>query len=61
MITKQLTHPNSIVVIGASNDIHKPGGKVLKNIIEGGFKGSLFVSNPKEDTVQGIKKFSKSS
>ena len=57
MITKQLTHPNSIVVIGASNDIHKPGGKVLKNIIEGGFKGSLFVSNPKEDTVQGIKSF----
>lgn len=57
MITKQLTHPNSIVVVGASNDIHKPGGKVLKNIIEGGFKGSLFVSNPKEDTVQGIKSF----
>lgn len=57
MITKQLTHPKSIVVVGASNDIHKPGGKVLKNIIEGGFTGSLFVSNPKEDTVQGIRSF----
>ncbi len=57
MITRQLTHPNSIVVIGASNDIHKPGGKVLKNIIDGGFKGTLLVSNPKEETVQGIRSF----
>lgn len=57
MITKQLTHPKSIVVVGASNDIHKPGGKVLKNIIDGGFKGLLFVSNPKEENVQGIKSF----
>ncbi len=54
MINKQLTHPQSIVVVGASNDIHKPGGKVLKNIIDGGFKGKLYVTNPKEDTVQNI-------
>lgn len=57
MITKQLTHPKSIVVIGASNDIHKPGGKVLKNIIAGGFQGLLFVSNPKEEIIQGIKSY----
>jgi acyl-CoA synthetase (NDP forming) len=54
MINKQLTHPESIVVVGASNDIHKPGGKVLKNIIDGGFKGKLYVTNPKEDTIQDI-------
>lgn len=57
MITKQLTHPKSIVVVGGSNDIRKPGGKVLKNLIDGGFKGGLFVINPKEDEVQGIKSF----
>jgi acetyltransferase len=57
MITRQLTHPKSIVVVGASNDIHKPGGKVLKNIIDGGFEGPIYVSNPKEEIVQGIKCF----
>lgn len=57
MITRQLTHPKSIVVIGGSNDITKPGGKILKNIVDGGFGGELFVVNPKEDTVQGIKCF----
>ncbi len=57
MITKQLTHPQSIVVVGGSNDIHKPGGKVLKNLIDGNFKGKLYVINPKEDEVQGIKSY----
>lgn len=57
MITKQLTHPESIVVVGGSNDIQKPGGKILKNIVDGGFKGDLFVLNPKEDLVQGIKSY----
>jgi acetate---CoA ligase (ADP-forming) len=57
MITPQLLAPRSIVVVGASNDVHKPGGKVLKNIIDGGFTGKLYVVNPKEDEVQGIKSF----
>ncbi|MBU2464884.1 MAG: acetate--CoA ligase family protein, partial [Bacteroidetes bacterium] len=57
MINSALTHPESIVVVGASNDIQKPGGKVLKNIIDGGFKGKLFVMNPKESSIQGIKSF----
>lgn len=57
MITKQLTHPESIVVVGGSNDVQKPGGKVLKNLIDGGYKGKLYVLNPKEDRVQGIKSY----
>lgn len=57
MITKALTHPESIVVVGASNDIHKPGGKVLKNIIDGQFAGNLYVINPKEKSIQGIQSF----
>ena len=57
MITKELIHPRSIVVVGGSKDIHKPGGKVLKNLVDGGFKGNLFVLNPKEDEVQGIKSY----
>ena len=59
MISKKLTHPESIVVVGGSNDIEKPGGKVLKNIIDGHFKGNLYVLNPKEDEIQGIKSYRK--
>jgi acetate---CoA ligase (ADP-forming) len=54
MITRQLINPDSIVVIGGSNDVSKPGGKVLKNLIDGNYKGSLYVTNLKEDNVQGI-------
>ncbi len=57
MITRQLTHPESIVVVGGSNDTSKPGGKVLKNIIDGEFAGKLYVLNPKETLVQGIAGF----
>lgn len=58
MITKQLLHPKSIVIIGASNDIKKPGGNMLKNIISGAYKGAISVVNPKEEKIQGIKSYS---
>lgn len=54
MIVQELINPKSIVVIGASNDISKPGGRILMNLIEGDYKGSLYASNPKEEIVQGI-------
>lgn len=57
MITKELLDPKNIVVVGASKDIQKPGGKILKNLIDGHFKGELFVVNPKEIEVQGIKSY----
>lgn len=58
MITQQLINPSSIVIVGASNDITKPGGKVLKNLLDNHFPGSLYVVNPKEDEIQGIKCYS---
>jgi acetate---CoA ligase (ADP-forming) len=61
MITKQLLDPKSIVVIGGSDNIYKTGGKVLKNIIDGKFKGNLYVVNPKEEKVQGIQCFKETS
>ena len=57
MINKQLLEPRSIVVIGGSNNVHKPGGSIVRNIISGGFSGPLHIVNPKEDDVQGIKAF----
>ena len=55
MLNKELLNPKSIVVIGASNNIHTPGGSVLKNLIAHNFKGELFAVNPKETEVQGLK------
>jgi acetate---CoA ligase (ADP-forming) len=57
MINEKLINPDSIVVIGGSDDLFKPGGKVLKNIIDGNFKGRLSVVNPKQDIVQGFKSY----
>lgn len=55
MLAKELLNPESIAVVGGSNNIHKPGGKVLDNILKGNFKGKLYVVNPKETEVQGVK------
>lgn len=57
MITSQLLRPQSIVVVGASNNVHKPGGAILKNLISGGYRGTLRAVNPKEAEVQGIPSF----
>ena len=54
-VRRELVNPKNIVVVGASNDTSKPGGAILRNIKEGGFKGDIYVVNPKEDTIQGIK------
>lgn len=54
MINEKLINPESIVVVGGSEDITKAGGKVLKNLKDGRFKGNLFVVNPRADSVQGL-------
>ena len=57
MINRELLQPQSIVVIGGSNNVHKPGGAIVRNLISGGYDGTLRIVNPKEDEVQGIKAF----
>ena len=59
MIAKELLNPKSIVVCGASSDVHKPGGKSLKNLLESPFKGQIYAVNPKETEVQGVKCYAK--
>ncbi|MDX9929292.1 MAG: acetate--CoA ligase family protein [Bacteroidales bacterium] len=57
MINNQLLNPRNIVVIGGSEDVTKPGGKVLKNLIDGKYAGALYVVNPKLDQVQGVRSY----
>jgi acetyltransferase len=59
MINSKLLNPKSIAVIGASNDVQKPGGKVLKNLLDSPFSGQVYVVNPKESEIQGIRCYSK--
>ncbi len=48
-------YPNSVAIIGASNDEKKLGSIVLKNIIDSGFKGDIFPLNLKESSILGLK------
>ncbi|MCK4748992.1 MAG: CoA-binding protein, partial [Bacteroidales bacterium] len=57
MVNRQIIDPESIVVVGASNNIAKPGGKLFHNILTGTFKGKLCALNPKEDVIQGMPSF----
>jgi len=55
MLTRELIRPNTIAIVGGSNNLQKPGGKVVHNILQGSFEGELFIVNPKEETIQGLK------
>ncbi|MBN1183009.1 MAG: acetate--CoA ligase family protein [Bacteroidales bacterium] len=54
LINDQLIKPNSICIVGGSNNTKKPGGKIIENLKNGTFKGKLYVVNPHEDQVQGL-------
>ncbi len=54
MINEQLINPKSIAVIGGSDNVHKPGGKILRNIIDGNFTGNIFSVNPKNISIEGV-------
>ncbi|HAN86787.1 MAG TPA: CoA ligase [Firmicutes bacterium] len=54
---ERIVDPSSIAVVGASNDLSKPGGSVAKNIADHGYAGDLWAVNPKHDDVLGLATF----
>ena len=50
-----LFNPNSIALIGASNNIGKWGAIIFLNILLGGYPGRLYPVNPKEEKILGIR------
>ncbi len=56
-MNKKLLNPASIVVIGASDNLNSPGGKVLRNLLDTNYRGKLYGVNPKPVTVEGVKIF----
>ncbi|MEM3448967.1 MAG: CoA-binding protein, partial [Nitrososphaerota archaeon] len=48
---------NSVAIIGASLNPEKRGHIILKNIIEGGFKGRIYPVNPNCQEILGLKAY----
>ena len=49
--------PRSIAVIGASDDATKIGGRPIRNLILGGYKGRIVPINPRYKEVQGLRAY----
>ena len=55
MSLEKFFDPKSVAIIGASRQPGKVGYEILKNIVDGGYKGKIFGVNPKAEEVEGIK------
>jgi acetyl coenzyme A synthetase (ADP forming)-like protein len=51
---RPLLAPRRVAVVGASDDLHKVGGRVLQSLKAVPFTGSLHVVHPHKNEVQGI-------
>ncbi len=49
--------PRSVVVIGASDQPHKIGGRPIAYLSRFGFKGEIFPINPQRSVVQGLRSY----
>ncbi len=53
-----LTAPEKVVVVGASNDPTRIGGRPISYMLKNNFEGSIYPVNPKYENIQGIKSYS---
>lgn len=61
MLNESLINPRSIVVVGGSNHLEKPGGNIIRNLKDGRFKGEILVINPGNKRIQDLATFSSPS
>lgn len=47
-------HPESVAIVGASDDPRRIGGRPIAYSLAAGFKGRLYPVNPNRETVQGL-------
>ncbi|MSO62657.1 MAG: CoA-binding protein [Acidobacteria bacterium] len=53
----RIMKPNAIAVIGASSEEGKIGNSVMKNLINGGYKGEIYPINPSAPEIMGRKAY----
>lgn len=58
---KEFFKPQSIAVVGASENTGKLGNVILKNLIRSNYKGKIYPVNPKATEIYGIKVYKKVS
>ena len=51
----QFFNPKGVALVGASSNTGKLGYRILKNLVDGGYKHALYPINPKADTILGLK------
>jgi acetyl coenzyme A synthetase (ADP forming)-like protein len=51
----RIMKPKAVAVIGASAETGKIGNSVMKNLINGGYKGEIYPIHPKADEIMGKK------
>jgi acetyl coenzyme A synthetase (ADP forming)-like protein len=49
--------PESVAILGASNNPGKVGHDIFANILQGGFQGTLYPVNPKAKSILSVKTF----
>jgi acetyl coenzyme A synthetase (ADP forming)-like protein len=54
---KRIMQPKSLAVIGASSETGKIGNSVMKNLINGGYKGEIYPIHPKDAEILGYKAY----
>jgi acetyl coenzyme A synthetase (ADP forming)-like protein len=54
---QRIMNPRSVAVIGASAEDGKIGNSVMKNLINGGYRGAIFPIHPKADEILGRKAY----
>ena len=54
MINNQLIKPDSIAVIGGSDNPASPGGKIVENLLKNHYKGKIYIVNPKKENVRNL-------
>ncbi|MBI2910416.1 MAG: CoA-binding protein [Chloroflexi bacterium] len=52
-----LFYPRSLALIGASSDDSKFGGRFLRSVLRFGFKGELYLVNPRESEILGMRTY----
>ena len=53
----RIMRPKAVAVIGASAENGKIGNSVMKNLINGGYKGDIYPIHPKADEILGYKAY----
>jgi acetyltransferase len=54
---ESLFRPKAVAVIGASSKELSIGNRVIRNLIDFGFRGSIYPINPSADEIRGIKAY----